>query len=344
MQPTATNTDLDLRRVTFNKADRTWTAAYGDLVVKDGCARPSEAEQALDDYVFQHLRRHHTLPVTETHVSEADAPETQGEDTPDAPLDPLTLFAPVGPFPGWPIADGTLERAYALLLAEYGDRPKVMERAARALDLARDADAWSVPEPGVLCVRGSRPNQDYLVRDLPVEGGSDTMRDCTQQQLDASDQTVLKEQPCPDHTSRTHVHGGLCKHLICRELIRLAQHLSAAQATTEEASVTLTGQAFGLAFGIARLADNAAITIQIHDDTLKIAAGDAHTVQLRCDDGSGHGALALEAEVFQQFWSTLRPQLRDLREEPLICTLDRERAQLRLIGPHLDLAVSGQPA
>jgi hypothetical protein len=234
--------------------------------------------------------------------------------------------------------------AFALFLAEYGDRPKVMERAARALDLARDPDAWSVPEPGVLRVRGSRANQEYLVRDLPVEGESASMRDCTQRKLDPSDDKVLEEQPCPDHTSRTHVHGGLCKHLICRELVRLAQHLSAAQATTEEASVTLTGQAFGLAFGIARLADNAVITIHIYDATLKIAAGDAHAVQLRCDDGSGHGALALEAEVFQQFWSALRPQLRLLREEPLICALDRERATLRLIGPHLDLTVPGQAA
>ena len=69
-----------LRRVRLNKIDRTWTAVYGDHIVKDGCTHHSEAEQALDEYVYAHLHHHHTLPVTE-----ADAPEARPEDTLDIP-------------------------------------------------------------------------------------------------------------------------------------------------------------------------------------------------------------------------------------------------------------------
>lgn len=76
--PETTDRRDSLRRVTFNRADRTWTAAYGDHIVQSGCADPTEAELAFDKYVYAHLRHHHTLPVTE-----ADAPEAWPEDTLD---------------------------------------------------------------------------------------------------------------------------------------------------------------------------------------------------------------------------------------------------------------------
>lgn len=56
----------------------------------------------------------------------------------------------------------------------------------------------------------------------------------------------------------------------------------------------------GLALGVARLADDAASTIHLRDATLTTATGDAHAVQLCCDDGSGHGTLAMDAETFQR--------------------------------------------
>jgi hypothetical protein len=65
LTPETTDRRDPLRRVRFNRADRTWTAAYGDHIVQSGCARPTEAEQALDKSVYAHLRRHHTLPVAE---------------------------------------------------------------------------------------------------------------------------------------------------------------------------------------------------------------------------------------------------------------------------------------
>ncbi|GAB4200621.1 MAG: hypothetical protein OHK0022_21870 [Roseiflexaceae bacterium] len=345
MQTATTATTPD-RKIGYDKDTRTWTAYYQGEPIQFGCATPSEAQAARDAYLASHRRHHGALPTGEPLASQTEPEPATTPD--DLPIDPLTLYAPDGPYPDWEIAPDALERAYALFVGSFGDQPKVMDRAAKALALARDPDAWSIPEPGVLRVRGSRANQQYLVRDVPLEDQTASVRDCTQQRLDAEG-TVLHEQPCPDQATRTWVHGGQCKHTICRELIRLAQHLSrGAQATpaTPEATVTLSGHLLGLALSIAYLAPagTAAITIEIHDATLRVSAEGAHQVQLACEAGEGHGALQLTLDVLQQLWADLRPQLPTLRTEALLCHLDRQRGELHLAGPGLDLAVPGRAA
>lgn len=89
LTPTTTDRCDPLRRVRFDRADCTWTAVYGDHIVKDGCTRHSEAEQALDEYPYAYLRHHHVLPVTD-----ADAPEAQAEETPDVLPHDCTEQAP----------------------------------------------------------------------------------------------------------------------------------------------------------------------------------------------------------------------------------------------------------
>lgn len=338
-QQTASTQDQPIR---FNESSERWAAYIGTICVGEHFASPAEARQAQADYLVLHPEAQ-IAPDTEEQIALAtaaldEALEGTGE------THPLTLFAPIGLIPGLPIIDGMLERAYAQFLAEHGDKPKVMERAYRALTLALDKDAWDIPEPGVLRVRGSRPNQRYLVRNLPMEDQTDTVRDCTQQHLD-SDSNVIKRFPCPDHAGRMELHGGLCKHLICRELIRLAQifsRMAEAAFATRTAMATLRGGLFETALSLACISGETDILVEIHQTALRVESGGKHATHLTAQAGDGRCTITLTPEVVQTIWSNLRPRLIQQRDLLLTCEIDRAQATLCVAGPGFQLSYPGR--
>jgi hypothetical protein len=324
------------QEIGFDPDTERWYAHVGDVLVGDDFLSPAAAQRARDDYLILHPQVQ-PAPVAEEVIAQsrallAAALEAAGD------TDPLTLYASVGPFPGLPIAPGALKRAYALVLMDHGDERAVMERARRALALAEDPDAWSIPESGVLCVRGSRPNQVYLVRTVPIEDQNETIRECTQLQLDPSDnKMVLKEQPCPDHAKRVAATANLCKHLICRELIRLAQLLTyAAQATTATttAEATLTAELVGSALNMACISKEPYIQVEIDQALLRVEVGGKHATQLTAQEGDGHCTIQLSLEVVHDLWGRLRSWLlqEQARTPFATCYIDREQATLSILG------------
>ncbi|HEU4329458.1 MAG TPA: hypothetical protein VFS21_40345 [Roseiflexaceae bacterium] len=331
-QHTATLVPATEQEIGFEPATGTWTAYYDGVAIQQGSTSPVEARAARDAYIVNHRRHHQALPTSELLTAQEEV-EPVG-----VPVDSLAIHAPVGPYPDWKIAPDTLNIAYALFLKKYGSQPKIMERAARALGLARSTDHWIIPEEGVVWVRGSRAQEWYIVGKPSPE---DTTCDCTKQRQTAEGE-VLSQQPCKDQTHWHHHNLGLCKHAICRELLRLAQHLSRGAIPTPDATVTLPARLFGLALSIASLGDGNAITIEIRDSTLQIGGQQSHQVQLACEAGEGHGAIAVSHAVLCQLWDELRPRAIVLREEPLLCHLDTARSELRVAGPGLDLAIPGR--
>ena len=304
------------RQIVFNRADRTWTALYAGQIVQVGLARHAEAEQALDEYVYQHLRHHGAVP-------ENDAPEPAPA---DIPIDPLSLYAPVGPFPLQPVTDAALERAYALFTSEYGDRPELLARTDRALALARNRSCWRIPAKGVLRVQGSLPGKRgeppptpganphvwYEVCDLPSDApdaqSCETTRACMQHRIDPESGRELAPQPCPDHTYRTPLNGNQCKHLICRELIRLAQIFASEPAAAAPASVTVGGRILGLSLSIAYLSERPT-TIQIAPGHLLLTVGaePLHTIDLGGLVCTGVAAVELSTSALGKLWGAFRP-------------------------------------
>jgi hypothetical protein len=328
----------------YNPTTQRWFACAGDVVIGEHFASPAAAERARADYLVLHPEEQPAPDVDDVIAQSRALLEAALEAAGDT--DPLTLYTPVGPFPGLPIAPGALERAYALILMDHGDERAVMERARRALALAEDPDAWSIPEPGVLRVRGSRPNQVYLIRNVPIEEQNETIRECTQLQLDSSDpETVLKEQPCPDHAKRVATTANQCKHLICRELIRLAQLLThAAQATTvtAEAMVTLPTGFLGSMLSLVCFSGEDHISLTIDQSVLRVELGGKHAVQLTAETGDGHCAMVFTRDVLHRLWTDLRPQLIQQREARAVCHIDRALATLCVAGPGFQLSCPGR--
>jgi hypothetical protein len=338
-QQTTSTQDQPIR---FNDSTERWAAYVGTTCVGDDFASPAEAQQARADYLILHPEEQPAPDTEEQNALAIAALDEALEGTGET--HPLTLFAPIGLIPGLPITDGMLERAYAQFLAEYGDKPKVMDRAYRALTLAQNKDAWEIPQPGVLRVRGSRPNQRYLVRDLRMEDQTDTVRDCTQQHLD-SDSNVLKQFPCPDHAGRMELHGGLCKHLICRELIRLAQifsRMAAATSATAEAMVTLPTGFLGSMLSLVCFSGEDHISLTIDQSVLRVELGGKHAVQLTAETGDGHCAMVFTRDVLHRLWTDLRPQLIQQREARAVCHIDRAQATLCVAGPGFQLSCPGR--
>src|SRR5207247_218372 len=113
----------------------------------------------------------------------------------DRDADPLAPFGvPGGPHPSILVTDDALDRAFEVLTGFYERSPAITSRAERALEVAKDHTRFTIRADGSVTIQGSRR---YHVTD---DG-------CT----------------CKDFFVRDGVHAGMCKHVIARELWRLAQ-------------------------------------------------------------------------------------------------------------------------
>jgi hypothetical protein len=197
---------------------------------------------------------------------------------------------PGGPEPTLPPTNDALDRAFELLTSFYEGSPAITSRAERALEVAKDRTRFTVREDGSVTVQGSRR---YQVTDAG----------CT----------------CKDFFVRDGVHAGMCKHIIARELWRLAQ---ATQVATSEpandppsawafctVSSTTLGRALKKALRSAGEAET--ITVRVTNRSLTLYVDGTPIARLAGDDGCGARALALSRETFvalcAEYTAFLRP-------------------------------------
>jgi hypothetical protein len=247
------------------------------------------------------------------------------EPTHDEPaIDPMAPFA-IGALPlsSLPITDDELRAAHARFCAVFTSQPRLLERAAKALEIALARDSLiSLVSPAEISVRGSgaRP---YRVR------------------LEAAGQTCS----CRDFwiSGRQAVHSGSCKHIIAIELLRMAQAAQPeATSVAPLAFVTLPGQLLGLALGIARLTAQA-VRFGIKHQQLSIAAGDSvlHCVTLQCPDGAGDAAIRLAPEALRAIWTAFKPVATSLASVDLL--LDQESGVVALSAAGFAVQAVGRP-
>lgn len=173
----------------------------------------------------------------------------------DGVADPRDAFA-LGALPTTlDVTDTAMQSAYVRLTAAFACSPKVQERAERALaiSLAR-AETMQIVSANEVTVRGSG-TKPYRVQMEPL-GTTCTCRDF--------------------HVANRHaVHGGMCKHIIAVELVRMAAadaSFADAEAEATAAEITLDAYLFTHACAIAQHAAQA-VTLAIVGDTLRIAVG-----------------------------------------------------------------------
>jgi hypothetical protein len=224
--------------------------------------------------------------------------------------DPLELFVGA-PLPGHVPAVAALARAYAHFRSHYrADDPEhrlILDGAERAFTAVQER-TWQVLPDGTLEIAGSK-DTIYLVDDT----------DCRQKGRTRFDTRSGRHGPalCPSFQFYQRQHGGMCYHLIARELIRLAQQFDAtttvpsvaAPDTTYLPFVTLAGRLLGLALGIARLPEQP-VRLQLDAPRLHVIVGDTepiHCVTVTGEDGSGQVTVQLDAAAFAALWQPFRP-------------------------------------
>lgn len=228
------------------------------------------------------------------------------------PAEPLELYAGV-PLPGHIPGVLALARAYAHFRSHYRpDDPEhrlILDGASRAFTALQER-SWSVLADGTLEIAGSRGDTTYLVSDA----------DCRQKGRTRTDKRSGRSEPalCPSFLFAQRRHGGACYHVIARELLRLAQLIElTADAPLPDAApadalipfVTLGGRLLGLAFGIARLPEQA-VTLALDATWLTVSVGVEpllHTTCLTCDEGCGHITIRLDTATFAELWQPFRP-------------------------------------
>lgn len=147
-------------------------------------ATPSQAHAELDRVAYEQARHTPGALPGAGELCEVD----QG-------ANPCTPFGVAGgPRAEIAMTDAALDRAFELLVRFYEHSPAIVRRAERALAIAKDRACCTIRADGSVTIQGTRR---YQVTD----------NGCT----------------CKDFFVRDGVHAGMCKHVIARELWRLAQ-------------------------------------------------------------------------------------------------------------------------
>lgn len=244
----------------------------------------------------------------------------------DTAADPLTPFGTVGgPRPDMPLTDTQLDRAFEVLVSFYERSPAIISRAERALEIAKDRSRFTIRADGSVTVQGSRR---YQVSD---EGCG-----------------------CKDFFVRDGVHAGMCKHIIARELWRLAQAMQVASSeqpgTTPSpwAFCTLPGAMLGRALKkVLRSADSAeAITFRVTNRAISISVDGTRIAQLVGDDGWGARALTVSADRFAALCVAYAGFIRQVDREataPVQVFVDHDTATVALLADRFAHEIPGIP-
>jgi hypothetical protein len=231
---------------------------------------------------------------------------------------------PGGPESTFLPTDDALDRAFELLTGFYDGSPAIISRAERALEVAKDRTRFTVRTDGSVTIQGSRR---YQVTD---EG-------CT----------------CKDFFVRDGVHAGMCKHIIARELWRLAQATQVA--TSEPANDSPTAWAFctvssttlgrALKKVLRSVVDAQAITVRVTNRSLTMHTDGTRIAQLAGDDGCGARALALSRETFvalcAEYTAFLRPFGRESISMQVL--IDHQSATVALLADGFAYEAAGTP-
>jgi hypothetical protein len=192
------------KQVVYDRETGDYTLYLDDQFV--GYARTDTEGQTTLAMLITERLRHGTCPC-----QPAPQPDAPVHDAADAADDPLLPYSGT-PFPDVAVDAGILQGAHAYFVAWYDDHGDAGVRAGadKALDLLTTND-WVVLPDGTLDIVGSRGAR-YLV----------TNEGC-----------MVKGKPgtwCPSFLFHQRSHGGQCKHLIARELVRLAQVMAGSTA------------------------------------------------------------------------------------------------------------------
>jgi hypothetical protein len=231
---------------------------------------------------------------------------------------------PGGPEPTLPPTDDALDRAFELLTGFYEGSPAITSRAERALEVAKDRTRFTVRTDGSVTVQG---NRRYQVTD---DG-------CT----------------CKDFFVRDGVHAGMCKHIIARELWRLAQATQVATSETANDSptawafCTVSSSTLGRALKkvLRSAAEAETITVRVTNRTLTLQVDGTRIAQLAGDDGCGARALALSRETFVALCAAYTAFLRPFGREsiPMQVLIDHESATVALLADGFAYEAPGTP-
>lgn len=330
MQPFSPSTGIN-----YSPEQNSWYCFVDGQIVAEDFPSPIEARDALTRYEQLPPEPLDDIPAEDPAEDSDGAMLLNDLDAlSEEPVDPLTLYHPLGPYPDQHVPKVALDRAYALFVAHYGHDEELVKRAVKARALANVASAWKVVEPGVVVVQGSRGNW-YRVSTDP-----NAPLACTQHRTIEAAETEQTGKACPDCIHRPGVNGGQCKHIICAELIRLAQCFVG----TREATITLPGRLLGLALSVALRCGTQYVSFEVRSRLLQIAGQASHQMQLICDSGEGLCALALERSSLRTLWDDLRPKLlaQGTDDPSVICVLDRSTAMLRIFGLEDELSCPGR--
>jgi hypothetical protein len=276
---------------------------------------PSQAQAELDRVAYEQAR--HTPGVLLGAGEPLEA---------DLVADPLAPFGVLGgPDPTLPVTDDALDRAFELLTSFYEQSPAITSRAERALVVAKDQTRFTIREDGSVTVQGSRR---YQVTD---EG-------CT----------------CKDFFVRDGVHAGMCKHIIARELWRLAQATQVAMSEptheppTAWAFCTLPSTVLGRALRkvLRSAVDAETITVRVTNRSLTLQVDGTRIVQLAGDDGCGARALTLSGDTFVALCANYTAFVRPFGREPIPMQvlIDHESATVALLADGFASEAPGSPA
>jgi hypothetical protein len=237
--------------------------------------------------------------------------------------DPLTPCGALGgPSPHVDVSDADLDAAHADFCAFFATNPKVLERADRALDIAKHRERLTIREDGSVTIHGTKR---YQVND----------QGCT----------------CRDFFARQGTHAGMCKHTIARELHRLAQAklASSAQPTTDQdqeytnsldhehtteqeqdqtAFVDVQARALTQALlnisAAFEFGNCSAMQVSLVGNVLVLEA-DGQQERVEGSDGSGDAdgrhTLQLARDEFLTLWDAYRPQARSLSSVQVFLSL-----------------------
>jgi hypothetical protein len=159
---------------------------------------------------------------------------------------------------------------------------------------------------------------------------------------------------CKDFFVRDAVHAGMCKHIIARELWRLAQ---AAQVVTSEtaneppaawAFCTLPSTTLGRALKkVLRFASDAqSITVRMTNRTITLHVDGTRIVQLVGDDGCRARALTLSGDTFAALCADYTAFLRPLGRESIAMQvlIDHDTGTVALLTDGFASEAPGSPA
>jgi hypothetical protein len=264
---------------------------------------PFQAQAELDRVAYEAARR---TPGALLHMSEP--PESDHADDPRAPFG-----APGGPHPDIAVTDDALDRAFEVLIRFYERSPAIVSRAERALEIAKDRTRFTIRADGSVTVQGSRR---YQVTDDRCS--------------------------CKDFFVRDGLHAGMCKHVIARELWRLAQatHLASGEPPAESlapwAFCTLSSVALNRALKqtLKRAADASAVTFRITNRILNLNVRGAPIAELAGDDGCGARALTISSDNFAALCADYTVALRPFGRESILTRvlIDHDSATVALLA------------